>query len=244
MTGIILGVFALALGGILKGATGAGAPIIAVPVLAMFYNVPLAVAIFTLPNLLSNIWQAWQYRTHQISARFVWTFAGAGALGAVLGSFVLVWASSSALLLAIAGTVLFYIAFRLARPGWRLDMALAHVLCGPLGFLAGVLQGATGVSAPVSVTFLNAMKLERAQFIATVAVFFAAMATVQVPLLAGLGVLTWERAGLSLAALIPIVALMPVGAWLARRLSKDTFDKIILGILAVVAVRLILRALG
>ena len=44
-------------GGILKGATGAGAPIIAIPILTFLFDVPTAVASFTLPNLLSNLWQ-------------------------------------------------------------------------------------------------------------------------------------------------------------------------------------------
>src|SRR3546814_4921733 len=54
-TGLVLGALALALGGVLKGATGAGSPLFAVPLLAMLYDVPLAVAIFTLPSLFSNI---------------------------------------------------------------------------------------------------------------------------------------------------------------------------------------------
>ena len=56
---IALAALAFACGGILKGAIGAGAPVIAVPILALLYDVPLAVALFTLPNLLSNSWQGW-----------------------------------------------------------------------------------------------------------------------------------------------------------------------------------------
>ena len=40
---------------------------------------------------------------------------------------------------------------------------------GPLvGFVGGTLQGAAGISAPVSITFLNAIKLPRLTFIAVV----------------------------------------------------------------------------
>ena len=42
---------AFAMGGILKGATGAGAPIIAIPVLALLYNVQFAVAVFIIPSV-------------------------------------------------------------------------------------------------------------------------------------------------------------------------------------------------
>src|SRR3546814_3975021 len=85
-TGLVLGALALALGGVLKGATGAGSPLFAVPLLAMLYDVPLAVAIFTLPSLFSNIWQGWRFRAHQVGPALTWVFALAGAAGAAAGS--------------------------------------------------------------------------------------------------------------------------------------------------------------
>ena len=53
---------AFALAGTLKGATGAGAPIITIPVIAAFYDVRMAVVIMVLPNLLTNISQIYQFR--------------------------------------------------------------------------------------------------------------------------------------------------------------------------------------
>lgn len=242
-TGLILGALGLALGGVLKGATGAGAPIVAVPLLAMLYDVPLAVALFTLPNLFSNIWQGWRFRAHQVGPALTWGFALAGAAGAGLGSFMLVSLSSDLLLLCVAGAVFLYIAFRLARPHWVLDLAIATRLAGPVGFAGGVLQGAAGISAPVSITFLNAARLERPAFIATIAVFFTAMAVVQIPLLMVWDVLTPLRLLLSALAILPLIAAMPLGAFLARRLSKVFFDRLILVLLAVIAARLVLSAL-
>ena len=59
---ILVAFLSLGLGGILKGATGAGAPLVAVPALALLFDVPTAIAIFSLPNLLSNAWQGWSFR--------------------------------------------------------------------------------------------------------------------------------------------------------------------------------------
>lgn len=243
LAGLVLAAFALALGGILKGATGAGAPVIAVPILALLYDVPTAVAIFTLPSLLSNIWQGWSFRAAQISRRFVASFAISGALGAGLGTALLVTLPGEVLMGSLACIVFIYIGFRLARPDWVLGTALAHRLAIPAGLIGGVMQGAGGISAPVSITFLNAMRLERAQFIATIAVFFAAMSAVQIPALASLGVLTPERTILSLVACVPLFGAMPLGAWLARRISRAMFDRIILILLAVIALRLIYAAI-
>lgn len=239
---ILLALIGLGLGGILKGATGAGSPVVGVPVLTIIFNVPMAVAIFTIPNLLTNLWQGWQFHGHQISRRFTLVYAGAGAVGAGIGSVLLAFLPGEALMGVVAGVVLLYIAFRLLRPGWNLARPVADKLCAPVGLIGGMMQGAGGISAPVSVTFLNAMRLERGQFIATISVFFCAMSLVQIPALVGLGILTPQIAALSAAALIPLLGGMPIGAWLARRISKEAFDKLILALLGVIALKLIYDA--
>jgi len=235
-------VLALALGGILKGATGAGAPIIAVPVMAILFDVPFAIAILSVPSLVSNFWQGWQYRKHHLDRRFTATFALAGAFGAGIGTFMLANLPHEALLIFVALSVFAYIGFRLAKPHWVLSFAAAQKLALPIGTVAGVMQGAAGVSAPVSITFLNALRTERAAFVATISTFFAAMAVVQIPLLTHYGFLNCERFFWSCAALVPLVAGMPIGAALARRVSKDVFDRVILVLLALVALRLLSEA--
>src|SRR3546814_1650543 len=86
------------------------------------------------------------------------------------------------------------------------------------------------------------MRSDRAAFIATISVFFVAMSATQVPLLVGWGVLTPLRLLLSVAAILPLVAGMPLGALLAKRFSKEFFDRLILVLLALVAARLVLRS--
>lgn len=227
-----------AMGGLLKGATGAGAPLVAVPLLSLFYSVPLAVTVFAMPNLASNMWQGWLNRKHLLPMRFVVLFALAGMIGAGLGTYMLAALPGEVLKLIAAVAVFCYIGFRIAKPHWVLSFALAEKIVLPVGTIAGVLQGSAGISAPVSITFLNAMKLERRQFIATISVFFLAMVFVQLPLMIAYGLMTPERFFLSIAAILPLLAFMPVGAFLARHISKETFDKIILVVLGVLAIRL------
>ena len=112
----------------------------------------------------------------------------------------------------------------------------------PASAAAGILQGAAGISAPIAVSFLNAMRLERPVFIATISMFFAAMSVVQIPALMWAGLLSPEVVLLAAAALIPIFLAMPVGAWLARHLSAAQFDRAILVLLAVLALRLLWTA--
>lgn len=238
-----LAVLGLALGGVLKGAIGAGAPLIAVPILALLYGVPVAVAVFTVPNLLSNVWQAWAYRGDLLSPRFVWRYAGGGAAGAILGSVLLSVISGEALLAGLGGIVFVYLALRVIAPGWVLSRDLADRTVLPVGLVAGVMQGAGGISAPVALTFLNAMRLERGAFIATISTFFGATALVQIPTLWAVGIMTPTLTIWSLLASVPLFGAMPVGAWLGRRVDREVFDRLILALLAVVAVKLFYDAL-
>jgi uncharacterized membrane protein YfcA len=237
--GLAVATVAFLMGGILKGAVGAGSPVVAVPILSMLYGVPFAVSVFVLPNLISNLWQGWQYRKHLVSPKFVVVFACAGATGAGVGSVLLSALPADFLMRIVAFIVLGYVAFRLTRPAWSLSDIHANRLVALAGFIGGVLQGAGGISAPVSVTFLNALKMERSAFIATISIFFVAMSVVQIPTLIGFGILTPNRLLFSVFALIPLLGGMPIGAWIARRVQPEVFNKLVLALLLVVALKLI-----
>lgn len=243
MTGVVWAILSLALGGLLKGATGAGAPVVAVPVIALFYGVDMAVTTLMVSNLVSNLWQGWTFRADVLPRRFTLAFAGAGLAGAAAGTWLLANLPAETLKLAVAAMVFLYIGFRLARPGWRLAMPLARWLAVPAGLLGGVMQGAAGISAPISVTFLSALGLARRTFIATISVFFVAMSLSQIPALVWLGFMTWERFWISCAAFAVVLAGMPLGNWLGGRVSPAAFDRLTLALLAVIAVKIVADAL-
>ncbi len=242
--GIIYIAIGFALGGILKGATGAGAPIIAVPLIAIYYDVPFAIAVFIMPNVVLNGWQMWTCRAHHLALEFPVRFAGAGAIGTVVGTVILGSFSSDSLKAIVAVAVMLYIFFRLLRPDWMLGYKKAVRMAVPVGGIAGVLQGASGLSAPISISFLNSMRLDRLTFIPTISTFFLATVLVQIPMLYGYGFLSWERFWLSCAATVLMLIFMPIGVFLSRHVSRQSFDRIILVILTVLAIRLLVETLG
>lgn len=241
---LILVFFAFAAGGLVKGATGAGAPLFAVPVMAALRDVPFAVAVFVLPNIVPNLWQYWLYREEVTEPRFTWAFAVAGGVGAGLGTIALAGLDAHLLELGTGLTLVAYVVFRLTKPAWRLARPTAFRLAAPLGVLAGAFQGATGLSAPVSLTFLNAVGMARKEFAATASLFFIALGVVQLPAQIAYGIMTPERFGYGVLALVPMLAAMPLGAWVGARLAPRVFDRLILVLLAVLAVRLIYAGLA
>jgi hypothetical protein len=240
---LLLSVLALAFGGILKGATGAGVPILAVPIMALYYDVRTAVIVMLMPSLLANVLQAWRYRIHLAEAGFAGRMALFGVLGAALGTMLLASVQPRYLLLAIAGLVLVFVGFRLTRPHWHLPRPVARVLAVPAGLAAGTLQGATGISAPISLTFLNACRLPRAVFIAVVSLYFVASTLMQLLGLVSYGMLTWQGIALSFGALALILAVMPLGEAIGRRFSPELFDRVTLVLLVAISVRILVVSL-
>lgn len=230
---------AFALGAVLKGATGVGTGVIAVPALAIMFDVRFAIVVMLVPNLLTNLWQLWHFRRERLPPPFAVHFAIAGAVGAIGGTYILTALPSRMLLLFVMFGIFIYLALRLARPGTLLSMSRANQFSVPAGIAAGVLQGTSGLSTPVSVGFLNAMGLARAHFIFTISLFFTAVACAQLSALAYSGILSAYGLAMSVFAMLPVLIFMPVGSFLARRFSQRTFDRAILSLLSLLALRLI-----
>ena len=236
----IIAIFtAFALGGILKGATGAGAPIITIPVIAAFYDVRIAVIIMVIPNLLTNIGQLYQFRKTILPSFFTVSFALGGGIGAFLGTILLVSLPIKILTLSVAIIVIIYILLKIAVPSWKLVYAKAKKLVFIMGAGGGILQGSAGLSAPISITFLNSMKLERNQFIPTISVYFGVMSIFQMPTLYYYDFLNIEIIIVSVMSTIVLMCFMPLGSWIAKSISKETFDKVTLILLGFIALRII-----
>ncbi|MBR9904024.1 MAG: sulfite exporter TauE/SafE family protein [Gammaproteobacteria bacterium] len=234
---------ALLVAGIVKGAIGSGVPVIVVPVLTMLYDVQLAIALLVAPNLFSNALQVWQYRRHLLPLRFLAAFSIAGGLGIVLGTWGLIVLSPDILSLGVAGVIVLYLIIKVMKRRIALPFNIAARLVIPIGLLAGVLQGAAGMSAPASVTFLNAMQLKRNVFIGSISVFFVAITIIQIPALLNAGILTLERFLFSILALVIILAAMPLGARLGNRLPHYWFDNLVMLLLASIAGKIFIDAL-
>ena len=236
---IIAILVAFSLGGILKGATGAGAPIITIPVIAAFYDVRIAVIIMVIPNLLTNIGQLYQFRKTILPKFFTLSFAIGGGVGAFLGTILLANLSIKILTLSVALIVIVYILLKLIVPSWKLTYEKAKKLVFLMGGFGGILQGTAGLSAPISITFLNSMKLERNQFIPTISVYFGVMSIFQMPTLYYYNFLNLEIILVSCISTLVLLSFMPIGSWIAKSVSKESFDKITLILLGFIAFRII-----
>ena len=122
---------AILLGGLIKGAIGLGAPLVAVPVLAAIYGVKTAIAVMTVPLIVSNIWQIWTYRaTIEGRSMLVRLLVGCIA-GVVAGTFLLGLLPEAWLGLFLAIMLFVYLGLALSRPGGSLTQPMAEWMALP-----------------------------------------------------------------------------------------------------------------
>jgi uncharacterized membrane protein YfcA len=233
---------AILLGGLIKGAIGLGAPLVAVPVLAAIYGVKTAIAVMTVPLIVSNIWQIWTYRA-TIEGRSMLKRLLIGCVaGVVVGTLLLGVLPEAWLGLSLAIMLFVYLALALSRPEWALTQAVAGWMAAPIGLVTGILQGAAGLSTPVGATFIHAQRLGReAQVFAASAMFFTLSAT-QIVALTSLDLMTARLAALSVVALVPIMLGVWLGQYLGARFSRKTFERLTLLVILCVALSLLAQS--
>lgn len=221
---------ALAAGAITKGATGMGLPLIALPLLTATVGLQQAISIMLVPVVVTNAYQVWAYRGARAlpGLAFLPGFLIGGTVGIVLGTWALGALPERALEIGLGVMLLTYVALRLARPEFTFSTTFARRVGPAIGLAAGTLQGATGIAAPIGVTFIHALGLERRTTVFAVSAMFLGFAAVQYPAIILAGIYQLEWFWLGLFACGPIVIFMPLGEWLGRRASPRLFARLIL----------------
>ena len=238
---VIIMIVAFALGGLVKGATGAGSPVIAIPVLTVFFDAKLAVAIMAVPNLFSNLVQIKQFRRSVENLTFSLKLSAFGTLGCLGGTLFFILTNTRVIELLVAIITVLYVVLSFKKNSKKLSQQIAKKLAPPIGLLGGFVQGTCGVSAPIALAFLNAIGMKRAEFIFTISCFFGAMAAIQIVSLSFFNFMTWQLFLLGLLSLAPIFLGMSLGDRLTKKISSQSFEKLILVFLILLSLQIFLK---
>lgn len=241
-TSVAIMVVALGAGAVVKGATGMGLPLVALPVLATFFGMQHAICIMAVTQVITNSMQLWQFRgeARNEQMRFLPWFLAFGGLGVILGTWLLSSLPERVLVLSLGILLLAYFVLKLTAPHIVVTPRGAR-LFGPFaGFGSGTLQGATGISAPIGVTFIHAMGMERRAHVYAVSAMFLVLGLVQLPALFVSGIMQPEWLLQAVLAMIPIMVFMPLGQMLASKLSRKAFDRMILIFLGLIGLKMVL----
>ncbi|MQB00925.1 MAG: TSUP family transporter [Actinobacteria bacterium] len=230
---------AMAIGALIKGVTGAGLPQIAIPVIATFLGVEAAVVIMSIPGVLTNTWLLAQHRHYRTEARDLPWLLVMGTIGAVVGTWLLKSLDERILSLILAGVIFLYITVFLSKPHLSLPAHVTRFTSPLVGSVAGLLQGSTGMSGPVLITYLHSFRMRREAYVFALTLLFQVYALIQTITLVWVGLYTQTRLVYSLLSLIPIMLFMRGGVELGKKLSRRTFEYAILVVMFATAVKLI-----
>jgi uncharacterized membrane protein YfcA len=239
----ILGLTGVALAAFVKGAIGFGYPLIATPLLALPTDVRTAVAVLLIPNILMDSVQIVRRPGVVGALRRQWPLILAGIAGTVIGTQFLAWLSTRGLLLTLGLTLLTFVALSASRPAWRLSPATERWAAPIVGLAGGTLGGITNAPAVVVTPYYYAIGLPKAEFVRAVSATFLVLKLTQLAAVWQVGLL--DRRVLlpwAIAALVSLAA-FGVGLRAQDRIPQATFNRAVLGLLTIVGLAMLARAL-
>jgi uncharacterized membrane protein YfcA len=233
---------ALAVGGAAKGMTGLGLPGVAIPVLAGFLGVERAVMTMIIPVLVLNIWLMVTLRDCLEEIPEMPRILLPSVPGVVLGASVLYLASERSLATGLAIWIIAYLILRAFHPAMTLVGNARRRFAPVVGFGAGSMQAATGISAPVLAPYVDALNLSPRAYVFTVATVFSMLSGTHFIVMIYLQAYSLQQLTESLLAVIPALAFVPLGVKLRGSVEPQVFSRIIRALMFIMACRLIYGA--
>jgi uncharacterized membrane protein YfcA len=239
----LLGItLALLLGGMVKGITGIGVPLIAMPILSQFLPIKLAVLLLSMPIILGNIPQALEGGEVLSTVRVIAAPIVGTILGNIVGVAILLslnahhaQAASGALLIVAA-------VLMLSAPKLTLSPALQKPVGFALGFGAALMESIASVPGPLLATYLIATGATGRAFTKRIAIILVVSIVTLITTFSGATHASGVDLVISSAASIPAI----IGMWLVRpvrdKLSPRVFRRLVLLFVLVAAVQMIWKS--
>jgi uncharacterized protein len=233
----------LIIGGVVKGVLGVGLPLVLVPLIAHFLGLPIAVALLSVPIVVTNVGQALEGgRTRAAVYRLV-PILGPLIVGTVLGVHLLVSANRRALDIGAGTSFVVLAAVLLLLRRVRVHRRAERWVGPVVGLLAGVLGGVTAMFGPPLIAYQIGLGADPNTFVKNMAILALTASSTLLVTLGGAGALTGADLLVSAAAIIPIQLGMPLGRWLRRRVPPGVFRAIVLCTLAWAGLDMLRRGL-
>lgn len=239
---LVVGAFVL--GGFVKGAIGMGLPVVVLTLLALIMPLKAAMAIFLIPAVAANVWQATNGPYLPGLARRLWRFLLGAVAGIVLGVVFTADMPTGRTEIVLGVLLIVYSTFSLAGPrlpapgrheGWLSPMA---------GAAGGVIFGMVGIFIVPGVLYLETLRLPRDQLVQGLGLTFVTISAVLALSMAGVSLVTGELAILSAAGLVPSFTGIWIGRRIRHRISEAFYRKLFFISLIVTGVYMIAKASG
>lgn len=241
LTIVVVGSIAVLVAGFLRGLTGFGFALIAVPVLSVLVSPKLVVPLIVIHGLATSVPLIVGAR-HYAQPRRIWPLILAGVAGVPFGSYLLLVLEPDDLRLMIGGVAVVFAVLLMAGVSYHIKRERAAYV--PVGLVSGVLQGSSGLAGPPVILFFTNQSDPPLMFRANILTYFFVqnIGTVIAFIVAGL--FSRDAFVLSLIFAPALVVGTYTGARLSDRASATLFKRIAITVVLLGGVSAISSGLG
>jgi hypothetical protein len=230
------------LSGFAHGALGFGFPLVATPIVAMAIDIKSAIALLAPVTLVLTVISALRGVALGSIVREFWFLPIATALGAWLGTRILLAMPPEPFLLVLAAVILLYLNMdRVGRGRSVLVQRFRASFGMALGLVAGVCEAVANVAGPILLIYFMLLGLAPVQIVQTLNLCFSVgkgAQTVTWALSGEMGARAWLVVG---ALVVPSVAALYAGMRLRSRIDATTYRRWLRGALWVMALLLLVQ---
>jgi uncharacterized protein len=229
-----MGLFSLAfvwatfvLAGFVKGVLGLGLPPVGMGLLALVMTPAQAAAMLAVPLLLTNFWQAMGPGLLPLLRR-MWSMllgicVGTGCMAAWAGDGLLTANDGARASIGLGAALALYGLLGLSSVELCVPARVEPWLSPLIGAITGVVAVATGLYTIPSAPYLHALGLDRDDVVQALGLSFMVSTLALAGVLVHAGSLGMSVAGVSLLALVPVLAGMVLGQWVRARVQSRAF---------------------
>lgn len=230
-------------GGLVKGVTGIGLPLVAMPILAGFIPIPQAIALLSLSSVATSLMQGVHGGHFMTASRRFWPlFAGIFA-GVFASAWTLVVIDLQMLYLLLGAVVVGFASILQRRIVFTVTPA-AEIWAAPAtGFVAGLIGGVSMLFGPIYAMYMSGLRLPKDIFVVGVSLANLVSTIVLVVALAGYQLINSGDLLASVLAMIPAFAGVLLGQRLRHRINEDAFRKALAVVLLLIGLNLVRKAL-
>ena len=241
---IVLCSLSLFAGGVVKGVTGVGIPLVSLSLLSLFLPLADAVVLLPVPIIVANIWQSVARGRFAPALRRFWPLVLAMFIGTVAGANLFVSLEAAALNLLVGALVVVFSLSSFMNPQFRLPNRFERGLGVAAGVLGGFMGGVSALFGPPVIMYLTSLRLDRETFVGVISSIYLCGATALVVVFGSVGVMSGTQLVESFAACAPLMLGVWAGERFRGRIREAVFRKLLLVVLLGVGVRLVVLGLA
>jgi uncharacterized membrane protein YfcA len=229
--------------GAVGGTTGLGFAIISVAGMSLVLDPKSAIVLLTVVVPPLMLVQAVYQREHAGPAEQLLRLLVPAVFGVVAGVAVFAVLPSRAVGVLIGILIIIFVGMRLLGVAPRIDPARERVAGPIVGFVGGVLNGASGLSGPLFASYLLSLGVTARRFAFTVSTLFCTMTTIRLAGFAAIGSVTPALFASGVILVAPSLAGQWLGFAFQRRRSDRALELIVLVALVAAALKIFQEAI-